>query len=209
MMLEVQCVGWKQLPLHTHDVDRQWFAQNSQNEQDWTYFKNCILVRYYSWRHLESKICQTSRPLCPSRLPLCAHRERRLGTRQMHSGTSLLHYCVFTELCKWKILHICSSLKTCTPGLFFYLLHNFLSKHNIFSSGIMIFKQLCKYRPPPLSPISSPHPSQKNSIDDFNYSLNYCCSTGLLCGLWTIVIIDLICGCWTIFFPGNKNKYHI
>ena len=152
---------------------------------------------------------QTSRPLSPSRLPLRAHRERRLGTRQMHSGTSLLHYCVFTELCKWKILHICSSLKTCTPGLFFYLLHNFLSKHNIFSSGIMIFKQLCKYRPPPLSPISSPHPSQKNSIDDFNYSLNYCCSTGLLCGLWTIVIIDLICGCWTIFFPGNKNKYHI
>ena len=32
----------------------------------------------------------------------------------------------------------------------------------IFSSGIIIFKQLCKYRPPPLSPIPSPHPSQKN-----------------------------------------------
>ena len=79
----------------------------------------------------------------------------------MHSGTSLLYYCVFTELCKRKILHICCSSTSCTPGLFFYLLHNFLSKHNIFQSGI-IFKQLRKYRPPPLSPIPSPHPSQKN-----------------------------------------------
>ena len=35
-----------------------------------------------SCRHLESKICQTARPLSPSRLPLRAHRERRLGTRQ-------------------------------------------------------------------------------------------------------------------------------
>lgn len=45
----------------------------------------------------------------------------------MHSGTSLLHYCVFTELCKRKIPHICWSSKSCTPGLFFYLLHNFLA----------------------------------------------------------------------------------
>ena len=43
------------------------------NEQGWTYFKNCILVRHYSCRHLENKICQTSRPLSPSRLPLRAH----------------------------------------------------------------------------------------------------------------------------------------
>ena len=31
-----------------------------------------------------------------------------------------------------------------------------------FCQSIIIFKQLCKYRPPPLSPIPSPHPSQKN-----------------------------------------------
>ena len=56
------------------------------NEQDWTYFKNCILVRHYSCRHLENKICQTSRPLSSSRLPLRAYRERRLGTRQQQDA---------------------------------------------------------------------------------------------------------------------------
>ena len=34
----------KRLPLHTYDVDRHWFALNSQNKQGWTYFKNCIFV---------------------------------------------------------------------------------------------------------------------------------------------------------------------
>ena len=85
MMLESNLWGEKQLPLHTHDVDRQWVALNSHNEQGWTYFKNYIFVRHYSCRHLENEICQTSRPLAPSRLPLHARtfssreRERRLG----------------------------------------------------------------------------------------------------------------------------------
>ena len=58
------------------------------NEQDWTYFKNCILVRHYSCRHLENKICQTSRPLSPSRLPLRAHfhRERDVWVRGSRSS---------------------------------------------------------------------------------------------------------------------------
>ena len=69
----VRCVGWKQLPLHTHDVDKQLFALNSQNKQGWTYVENCIFVRHYFWRHVENKICQTSRPLSPFRRPLRAH----------------------------------------------------------------------------------------------------------------------------------------
>ena len=85
MMLESNLWGEKQLPLHTHDVDRQWVALNSHNEKGWTYFKNYIFVGHYSCRHLENEICQTSRPLAPSRLPLHARtfssreRERRLG----------------------------------------------------------------------------------------------------------------------------------
>ena len=46
------------------------------NEQGWTYFKNCILVRHYSCRHLENKICHsTARRLARCFLPafLCAH----------------------------------------------------------------------------------------------------------------------------------------
>ena len=46
------------------------------NEQGWTYLKNCILVRHYSCRHLENKICHsTARRLARCFLPafLCAH----------------------------------------------------------------------------------------------------------------------------------------
>ena len=44
------------------------------NEQGWTYFKNCQLVRHYSCRHLENKIW-SARRLARRLLPafLCAH----------------------------------------------------------------------------------------------------------------------------------------
>ena len=68
--------GWKQLPLHTHDVDREWFALNSQNKRGWTYFKKSIFVHYYSCRHLETR---SARRLASCLLPafLCAHVLKR------------------------------------------------------------------------------------------------------------------------------------
>ena len=36
-------------------------------------FENCVIIRHWTFRHLENKICQTSRILSPSLHPLRAH----------------------------------------------------------------------------------------------------------------------------------------
>ena len=69
-------MGWKQLPLHTHDVGRQWFAQNSQNEQGWTYLK----IAYSSAITLPAILkTRSARRLARCLLPafLCAHVLKR------------------------------------------------------------------------------------------------------------------------------------
>ena len=80
--LSPMCWVKKQLRLHTHDVDREWFAPNSKNEHGWTYFKNCIFVRQYPCRHLENKICQNVLFLPPSFVRTFSSGERHLRTRQ-------------------------------------------------------------------------------------------------------------------------------
>ena len=37
------------------------------------HFENCVIIRHWTFRHLENKICQTSRILSPSLPPLRAH----------------------------------------------------------------------------------------------------------------------------------------
>ena len=117
-------MGWKQLRLHAHDVDREWFALNSKNEHGWTYSKNCIFVLHYSCHHLENKICQNVVSFPPSFARTFSSREIRLGTRQrVHCFEPLRHisktfnyaYTIFLRVLRigshirsasWNIQHI-------------------------------------------------------------------------------------------------------
>ena len=65
-------MGWKQLPLHTHDVDRQWFAQNSQMNRTELILK----IVYWSAITLAAILkARSARRLARCLLPafLCAH----------------------------------------------------------------------------------------------------------------------------------------
>ena len=68
------------------------------NEQGWTYFKDCILARHYSCRHLKNKICQTSRPLSPSRLPLRAHFHQKRDVWVRGRRRSVMNYKTYVFL---------------------------------------------------------------------------------------------------------------
>ena len=72
--------GVKQLPLHTHDVDRQWFAQNSQMNRTELILK----IVYWSAITLAAILkTRSARRLARCLLPafLCAHIERDVWVR--------------------------------------------------------------------------------------------------------------------------------